>query len=357
MKNETSERKLDHIEVCLEEDVESRYKTTGFEEIELLPKTSPEIGLDEINTETSLFGKKLDYPIIISPMTGGHEKGGEINRTLAKAAQELNIGIGVGSQRAGIEKSELRKTYQVRDVAPDVLLFGNLGAVQFAQNYGVEEAKEAIEMIDADALGIHFNPLQESIQPNGDTDFRNTLENISKIIPEVEKPVYAKETGGGMSGGFAKRLVKMGAEAIDVSGAGGTSWAGVEALREESRTSLGEVFWDWGLPTAVSTADVSSRVDVPVIASGGIRTGLDAAKALALGADLVGIALPLFRASVRGKEEVVSWLEEFIEEFKTAMFLTGCETPPELYNSSIYVSDLLREWFKARDLDTDNIDK
>lgn len=351
MSNEISERKLEHIKICLEEDVEARFKTTGFEDIELVHKTSPEIDFEEINLSSSLFEKELEAPIVICPMTGGHERGQEINIALAEAAQELNIAFGVGSQRAAIEDSDLEETYQVREVAPDILLLGNLGVAQLSQGYGIEEAKKAVEMIGADALGLHFNPLQEAIQPEGGTNFKGVLEGISKITSKMKEPLYLKETGAGMNASIASKFVEVGAKAIDVSGAGGTSWAGVEAMREKSSAELSEIFWDWGIPTSISTAEVSDVIDVPVISSGGIRTGLDAAKAIALGADFVGIGLPLFRASVRGKEKVAGWLKEFIQELKTAMFLTGCTSIDELQNIPLAISGQTRERFTSRGLD------
>jgi len=352
--NETSKRKLDHINACLENDVETRYKTTGFENIDLIHKASPKIDLEETNLETALFGKKLDAPIIICPMTGGHEKGKKINLALAEAAQDLNIGFCVGSQRAAIEDPMLEETYRVREVAPDTLLFGNLGMTQLNCGYGTEEAKKAMEMIDADGLGIHLNALQETIQPEGEANFRGSLNNFNEIISELGEPVYIKETGGGITGAIASEFVEIGADAIDVSGAGGTSWAGVEALREDSTTKLGEVFWDWGIPTSVSTAEVSDAVEVPVISSGGIRTGIDAVKAIALGADLVGIGLPLFRASIQGKEKVTEWLNEFIIELKIGMFLTGCSKLEELKSTSLHISGTTREWFISRNLDPED---
>lgn len=346
-----SERKLDHIKVCLEEDVEAHLKSTGFEDIDLIHQANPGIDLQNVDITTELFGKSLEAPIIICPMTGGHKRGEEINKVLAETAQELGIATSVGSQRAAIEDPDCEKTYRVRDVAPDVLLLGNLGAVQFAQGYGTEEVEKAIEMIDADALGIHFNPLQEAIQSEGETDFKNALKEISKVTAELKHPVYAKETGGGITGSIATQLEEAGAEAIDVSGAGGTSWAGVEAMREnESERKLGEVFWDWGIPTSVCTAEVSGTVDVPIISSGGIRTGIDAAKSIALGAELVGIGLPLFRASVQGKEKVINWLREFIQELKVAMFLSGSKNIDELQNAELKISNQTREWFISREL-------
>lgn len=353
MSDETSKRKLEHIKICLEEDVEARFKTTGFEDMDLVHETSPEIDFREVDLSSSLFGKELEAPILICPMTGGHKQGEEINISLAEAAQELKVGFSVGSQRAAIENPDLEETYQVRNVAPDILLFGNLGVAQLNQGYGLEEAVKAIKMINADALGLHLNSLQEAIQKGGDTSFEGSLEKISKVISKIEEPVYIKETGGGMNASIAAKLVESGAEAIDVSGAGGTTWAGVEALRGAEKTELGEVFWDWGIPTAISTAEVSEKLNVPIISSGGIRTGLDAAKAIALGADFVGIGLPLFRASARGKETVINWLEEFIQELKTAMFLTGCAKIGELQNAPLTIYGQTRDWFISRELDPD----
>lgn len=353
MSNEVSDRKLDHINICLEEDVEARDKSTGFEDIDLIHEASPKLSCEEIDLNSSLLGKKLDAPISICPMTGGHKKGQKINIALAEAAQELNLAFGVGSQRAAIENPDLEETYQVRDVAPNILLFGNLGIAQLTQDYTIEEARKAIKMIQADALGLHFNSLQEAVQPEGDTNFESALEEVSKLTSKLEKPIYVKETGAGFNASIATEFVNSGAEAIDISGVGGTSWAGVEALRDETRRKLGETFWDWGIPTSVSTAEVSKSVDVPVISSGGIRTGLDAAKAIALGADIVGIGLPLFRKSVEGKEKVVDWLKEFIQELKTAMFLTGCKNIDSLQKTSLSITGKTRERFISRGLDPD----
>ncbi|KXB01228.1 isopentenyl pyrophosphate isomerase [candidate division MSBL1 archaeon SCGC-AAA259O05] len=357
MTDETPERKLDHIKTCLEKDVEARFGTTGFEDIELVHQASPEIDLEEIELSSSFFGKKLDAPVIVSPMTGGHERGREINVNLARGAQELNVGLAVGSQRAGIENPNLEETYKVREEAPDILLLGNLGVPQLNQDYGPEKVEKAIEMIDADGLGLHFNPLQEAIQPEGETNFEGTLEKVSDIISQIKDPIYLKETGAGITASLASEFVRAGAEAIDVSGLGGTSWAGVETVREKSTTRAGEVFWDWGLPTSVSTAEVSETVNIPVISSGGIRSGLDAAKAMALGAELVGVGLPLFRVSVEGQNAVIEWLEEFIQEIRIAMFLTGSRNIEELQETSLIIKGDTRERFVSRGLDLEKYER
>lgn len=350
MVDKTPERKLDHIETCLDEDIEARCKTTGFEDIELVHQASPEINFEEIDLQSSLFGKKLDAPIIICPMTGGHERGQEINLNLAKGAQELNVGFAVGSQRAAIENPDLERTYKVREKAPDILLMGNLGVAQLNQDYGVNQIEKAIEMIDADGLGLHFNPLQEAIQPEGDTNFKGTLKKISDIVSQTDYPIYLKETGAGINAAIASEFVRAGAKAIDISGLGGTSWAGVEAKREKTTHRRGEIFWDWGLPTAVSTAEVSGSVNIPVISSGGIRSGLDAAKALALGAELVGVGLPLFRASIEGPNAVINWLNELIHEIKIAMFLTGSKNIEDLQKAPLIITGNTRERFVSRGL-------
>ena len=352
--NKNSKRKLDHIKSCIEKDVETQDKRTGFEDIDLIHQASPEIDFDDIDTSTEFLGKKLDAPIIISPMTGGHEKSEEVNRILASAAESHNIAFSVGSQRVAIETGEFKETYRVRDVAPDVLLFGNLGVTQLIQGYGVEEVEKAINMIDADGIGLHLNSLQEVIQPEGNREFQGAFENISKIADELDDFVYVKETGSGMTGEAASEFEECNVDAIDVSGAGGTSWAGVEATRDSSRKRAGEIFWDWGIPTSVSTAEVCENVGLPVISSGGIRTGLEAAKALTLGADLVGIGLPLFRASLEGEESVKEWIDEFILELKIAMFLTGRLSISDFEKVSLNITGVTRERFESRDLCLEN---
>lgn len=340
-----SDRKLEHLLICKNYDVEFKNKKTGFEDVELIHKALPEIDKNEIDLSTSVFGKKLDSPLFITAITGGHPAAKAINKQLAIAVESKNIALGVGSQRAAIEHPELADTYTVvRKNAPDCLLVGNIGAPQ------LDLADKAVEILDADILAIHLNPLQESIQPEGDLDARGYLDSINQITKRVDIPVMAKETGCGISAEMAKQLVDAGVSYIDIEGAGGTSWAAVETYRAEDRY-LGETFWDWGIPTAISTVEVADAVDVPVVSSGGIRSGLEAAKAIALGADSVGMALPFLKHSV-SEEQLITFIDRFNDSLRIAMFLVGANNIEELKNSNLVISGKTREWLNERGINT-----
>lgn len=342
-----TDRKLDHIEISLREDIQSRAKN-GFDDITFVHRALPEINRDEIELTCDFFGRKIGAPIIIAGMTGGHEKAEEINRNLALAATELNIPMGVGSQRAGIEDEKLTPTYSIaRETAPDIFLIGNLGAVQFSKGYGIEEAKKAVEMIDANALAIHLNPLQEAIMPEGDTDFKGALEGLEEL-KDLDVPVIAKETGAGIAMEEAKLIEKAGAAGIDVGGLGGTSFSAVEYYR---RKGFEKTFWDWGIPTAVSTIECIEGTKLNVISTGGVRNGLEVAKALSLGAVACGIAHPLLSGAVKGKDDVLNTLNRVIDELKTAMFLTGARTIEELRNVDIVITGMTKDWLENRGMD------
>ena len=342
-----SDRKLEHLLICENYDVEFKNKTTGFEDIELIHNVLPEVDKSEIDLSTSVFGKKLDSPLFITAITGGHPAAKSINKQLAIAAENNGIALGVGSQRAACEHPELEDTYTVvRENAPNCLLVGNIGAPQ------LNLAEKAVEILDADILAIHLNPLQESIQPEGDLDARGYLDLIGRITDAVDIPIVAKETGCGISAESAKALVNEGVDFIDIEGAGGTSWAAVETYRAEDRY-LGELFWDWGIPTAVSTVEVTHAVDVPVISSGGIRSGLEAAKAIALGADAVGMALPFLKNSA-SQEQLNKFIERFNDSLRIAMFLVGAKNIKELKKSKLVIRGKTREWLNERGINTKN---
>ncbi len=320
------ERKHDHLRICVREDVQAG--NAGFDDVKLVHKALPELDFDKINTETEFLGKKLNYPVIIEALTGGISKAKEINRDLAVVAEEFGIGLGVGSQRRAIDNPEFSDTYCVRDVAPNVFLAANLGAVQLNYGFGVAECRQAIEMIDADALALHINPLQEVIQPGGDRNFSGLVKKINMVSKKLNKPVIVKCVGSGISYETAEKLK---VSAIDVGGSGGTSWSLIEGFRGDEKTHrIGKTFAGWGVSTVQAIREVS-KLDVPLIGSGGIRSGVDAAKAIALGADCVGVALPVLRAwSQKGVVGVEDFFEQFIEELKIAMFLSGSESVPEL---------------------------
>jgi isopentenyl-diphosphate delta-isomerase len=324
----TESRKSDHIRICLEEDVSAQGITPGFERYRFVHQALPEVNLRDIDTSLSLWGRALRLPLLISSMTGGAPRAEEINRNLALGAQELGLAMGVGSQRAAIERPELASTYQVRKHAPDIPLFANVGAVQLNYSYGVEECRRAVDMIEADALILHLNALQEAVQPEGDTNFAGLTAKIAQVCREVGVPVIAKEVGWGISHETAQLLWQAGVSAIDVAGAGGTSWSQVESQRipTESGRLVAEAFAGWGIPTADSVK-LALTPPVPesavVFASGGVRNGIDVAKALALGATLSGMARPFLKAAAMSPEAVVELGGVIRDQVRIAMFAVG----------------------------------
>ncbi len=335
-------RKADHIRINLEENVSFNTLTTGLENYFFMHQALPEIDLAAVDTSASLFGKPLRTPLLISSMTGGTAEAGQINRTLAEAAQEVGIAMGLGSQRAAIEDSSLADTYHVRQVAPDILLFANLGAVQLNYGYGLAHCQRAVEMCEADALILHFNALQEAVQPEGDGNFASLLRKVEQICRNLPVPVIAKEVGWGFAEESARQLVNAGVAAIDVAGAGGTSWSQVEMYRAPTarHARVAGAFVDWGIPTAVSVQYCRRAApNLPVFASGGIRNGIDVAKCIALGASLVGFAGEFLRAADQdGVAGVVELAETITDELRVAMFCAGAENIPNLSKTALHTS-------------------
>ncbi len=332
-----SSRKSDHIRINLDEDVQSGL-TTGLERFRFEHRALPELDLDDIRLDQTLFGRRLEAPILISSMTGGTEEAAEINRTLASAAQEAGVALGLGSQRAAIEHPELEGTFRVRQVAPDILLLANIGAVQLNYGYTAEHCRRAVDMIDADALILHLNALQEAVQPEGDTRFRGLLAKIEGVCRQLPVPVIVKEVGWGFSEIDARRLADAGVAAIDVAGAGGTSWSQVEMHRatDDSQRRLAAAFLSWGIPTAEAIQNVRKGApDLLVFASGGMRTGLDIAKSLALGATIGGMASPFLKAAVISVEETVLAIREIAREIRVAMFAAGAANLGELASTPL----------------------
>jgi isopentenyl-diphosphate delta-isomerase len=335
----TERRKDDHIRISLEEAVEFPRLTTGLERLRFMHQAVPELNLDDVSTQTTFFGKTLNAPLLISSMTGGTERAQNINRTLAGAAQEARIAMGLGSMRAVIENPDLATTYNVRQVAPDILLFANLGAVQLNYGYSVDECRRAVDLVGADALFLHLNALQEAVQPEGDGDFSGLLHKIEIVCHQLEVPVIAKEVGWGISPQAARQLAEAGVAAIDVAGAGGTSWSEVEYHRAPTahHANVARAFADWGIPTADSIRYVRDAAPgLPVIASGGLRDGIDVAKCIALGADLCGLAGPFLKASADSVDAVRRLIWELVTQLRITMFASGAADIPALKQTPLY---------------------
>jgi isopentenyl-diphosphate delta-isomerase len=336
-KDATEKRKTEHIRISLHEDVEGENISTGLEGYRFLPNALPEISFEDVTLSTSFLGKSLRAPFLISSMTGGTETAYQINQNLAEAAQQKGWAIGLGSMRAAVEKEELAYTFQIRKWAPDVPVIANIGAVQLNYGFGTDECKRAVEIAEADALVLHLNTLQEVFQPEGDTDFSNLLSKIENLTKDFTVPIGVKEVGMGIDRDTARKLTSAGVKFIDVAGAGGTSWIQVESYRSDdaARKKAAEAFLDWGLPTADSIKAVRSLSDdIPLIASGGLKHGVDAAKSIALGADLAGFGRMLLQSAMEQNAEALLLQMDRIEfECRAAMFGIGASNMNELKSS------------------------
>ncbi|MDQ6767618.1 MAG: type 2 isopentenyl-diphosphate Delta-isomerase [Candidatus Eremiobacteraeota bacterium] len=327
--NGVPSRKADHIRINLKEDVAAKGVDSGFDEYRFIHRALPEVNLDEVNTSTQLFGRRLAAPLFISCMTGGTDEARKINRNLALVAQDLGLALGVGSGRAMLEHPELADSFDVRPHAPDALLFANLGAVQLNRGYGAKECRKLVSRLRADALVLHLNALQEALQPAGDTCFAGLLAAITELCAQLDVPVVVKEVGWGIAPDLVRALLDAGVSAVDVAGAGGTSWSEVERHRisDPLRQRVAAAFSGWGISTAESLRDARRIApDAKIFASGGIRSGIDVAKAIALGADLVGMAGPFLRVAATGFEVAHELAREIIEVLRISMFSVGARS-------------------------------
>ena len=350
----TSSRKEQHVAITLRKDVSFRTKSPGFERWEFLHNALPEINLSQVSASTAFLGKTVGLPLILSSMTGGYAEAAKINAGLAEACAVRNIAMGVGSQRQALEDASFHKSYRIaREVAPEIALFGNIGAAEVARLRDVSPIRKLADLIRADGFAVHLNPLQEFLQPEGSPEFSGVLRGIEMMVRHMPIPIIVKEIGAGISGAVARRLLDAGVAVIDVAGAGGTSWAGVEIIRRgdgvrgpatgrngarhDVRPSPDDVdvFWDWGIPTVDALLQVASlklsHPDLVLVASGGISSGMDVAKSIALGADLAGVARPALKALERGGVKgLIAWVDRIALQIRGAMFLTGSRSIDEL---------------------------
>jgi isopentenyl-diphosphate delta-isomerase len=330
---EPRDRKAEHIRLAL--DPRMQWDANPFAEWSFEHNALPEIDFDAIDTSVEFLGKRLRAPLLVSCMTGGTAIAGDINRNLAAGAEAEGVAVGVGSQRKALEDPAKADTFRVRDAAPTVPLLANLGAVQLNYGMGLAECRRAVEMIDADALVFHLNPLQEAIQPEGDRNFAGLLPKMGEVARSLPVPVIAKEVGCGISGRVARELARHGISIVDTAGAGGTSWARIEAARAGDAT-LGEVFAGWGVPTPLAIRELAAIGGLTVVGSGGLRTGVDVAKALALGADLAGMAYQFLEAATRSPAAVAERIRRLVQELKITMFCVGARTIPELKEATLH---------------------
>jgi len=344
--SDISQRKVEHLDLCATDDVAFQGKTTLLEQVALVHEALPELAVSDVDLTTTFLGRTLSAPVVIAAMTGGADRAEAVNRALAQVADELGLGFGFGSMRPLLEGG-IRKGYEVRDIAPNALVLGNLGLVQ-ARATPTARVAAMVEEVGCDALCIHLNPAMEVVQPEGDDDFTDGLPTIRRYVEELPVPVVVKETGCGLSRRTAQRLVDLGVQNVDVSGAGGTSWVGVETLRARAKTRrLGELFWDWGVPTAASVAQLSG-LGLDIVATGGVKHGLDIARAIALGARAGGLARPFLMAfNEGGIDGVRAAAAEIVDELRVACLLTGSRTPADLADQPLVLGPGLERWVPA----------
>ena len=348
------QRKKEGIEIPLQKNVQAKTSSTYLEYVRLVHNALPELDYDDIDTSTTFLKTRFLAPIIIDSMTGGTDEANIINSRLGELAEKYGFGMGVGSQRAGLKSEELATTYSIaRKNAPNAFLIANIGGAQLAKGLTVDEAKRIVEMIRANALVVHLNPLQELVQPEGEPRYKGVLAKISELVKTIDVPVIVKEVGAGISKEVAIKLEMAGVSAINIAGAGGTSWAGVEKLRAESaknelKKHLGEVFWDWGIPTAASLIEVRHAVKLPIIASGGLRDGLQVAKCIVLGANMAAMAYPFLRAAAHSRESLFAFADTILAELKGTMFLVGAKNITTLASSRYILTGSLAHEVSSR---------
>lgn len=334
-------RKKEHLDIALSD--KAQVGESGFSSYRFIHNALPEVDFRKIDASTVFLGKKISYPFFISCMTGGILEGGKLNRNLARAAQKFNIPMGVGSQRIAIEHRDLEKFFKIRKYAPSIPILANIGLVQLNYGFGLKEFQNCVDMIGADALVVHLNPIQEAVQPEGERNWEGILRKLEKIFNKLSVPVIAKEVGFGLSADVVSRLYKAGVRIFDTAGWGGTNWALIEGLRGKADINLGKLYSNWGIPTTdsiIACREIQEKVKerVVILGSGGIRSGVDMAKALALGADLAGVAAPFAKAGLVSEHEVEKLIERYATELKTVMFGVGAKDIKSLQKSDIILS-------------------
>lgn len=343
------QRKKDGIEIPLQKNVQARTTSTYLEYVKLVHNALPETNYDDIDLATQFLDHRFSAPIIIDSMTGGTDEATMINGRLGELAEKYGFGMGLGSQRAGLKSEELAATYSIaRKNAPNAFLIANIGGAQLAKGLSVDDARKIVKMIRANALVVHLNPLQELVQPEGEPRYAGVLAKIAELVRSMDVPVIVKEVGAGISKEVAIKLEMARVSAINVAGAGGTSWAGVEKLRAEMvndsiKAHLGELFWDWGIPTAASLIEARRAVKLPLIASGGLRNGLEVAKCVALGASMAAMAYPFLRAASQSREALFAFADTVLAELKSTMFLVGAKNIGALGSSRYILTEALAQ--------------